>query len=301
MLSSLLPGFRDLRVPLAAGAMWLVAIWLWVYPAVPSREDASGLLAAGYTVGAFFGPPAVVAALTFVAYLIGIFQAQVGHGMIRVVDHLFGQVGRINTVRDRLSAPSRAGAEAVAQAVVAEAAVEKVGLPSIVDGEIYWPVGPQPRPRYTPEDRARSVDDITRQMISERELVATRLLKDSRDLFDRYDRAKTEASFRLCLIAPISVVLGVLIYRAREVSLPAAIGLILVLLLAFCLLAGDAGRKTVEANDAIFQATFAGAADFPVIETLRLDIRKRTDSDSARSAGRGSPRTGTITETGTEH
>jgi hypothetical protein len=38
LLASLLPGLRDLRVPLAAGLMWLVVLWLSFYPDLPTKS-----------------------------------------------------------------------------------------------------------------------------------------------------------------------------------------------------------------------------------------------------------------------
>jgi uncharacterized membrane protein YvlD (DUF360 family) len=72
MFTSLLPGLRDLRAPLAAGYLWLAAGWLYFAPQLPaSVEDAQGVLRDVYRVVAASDPVAVVAGLTFIAYLLG--------------------------------------------------------------------------------------------------------------------------------------------------------------------------------------------------------------------------------------
>src|SRR3954471_461558 len=72
MLASLLPGLRDLRTPLATGYLWLVALWLLVHQYVPkSVFDASGPIRSLYQLGALAGTTACLAAVSFVAYLVG--------------------------------------------------------------------------------------------------------------------------------------------------------------------------------------------------------------------------------------
>lgn len=44
MLASLLPGLRDLRTPLAAGYIWLVAVWVALEPRIPNSPDGDSVL-----------------------------------------------------------------------------------------------------------------------------------------------------------------------------------------------------------------------------------------------------------------
>ncbi|SDD09278.1 hypothetical protein [Auraticoccus monumenti] len=70
MLAALLPGVRELRTPLAAGVLYLFALWLlfrWIaLPAVPYDLIADVLM-----WRAIFQPALVLSALGFAAYLIG--------------------------------------------------------------------------------------------------------------------------------------------------------------------------------------------------------------------------------------
>jgi hypothetical protein len=72
MLTTLLPGLRELRAPLAAGYLWLVTAWIALASRIPTPETASGVLKDIYRLGQAVGKPGVIAAVTFVAYIIGI-------------------------------------------------------------------------------------------------------------------------------------------------------------------------------------------------------------------------------------
>jgi hypothetical protein len=72
VLTTLLPGLRDLRTPLAVGYLWIVVLWLITNRWVPrSVQQATGPIKSLYEFGAILGGTVVLAALTFVAYLIG--------------------------------------------------------------------------------------------------------------------------------------------------------------------------------------------------------------------------------------
>jgi hypothetical protein len=38
MISHLLPGFRNIRTPLATGYLYLLLLWLWVGELIPTSE-----------------------------------------------------------------------------------------------------------------------------------------------------------------------------------------------------------------------------------------------------------------------
>lgn len=71
LLSSVLPGLRELRAPLAAGYLWLLAAWLTAEPYLPSRSEATGLLKAMLELEDAISAVGVAAVLSFAAYLVG--------------------------------------------------------------------------------------------------------------------------------------------------------------------------------------------------------------------------------------
>lgn len=44
ILSSLLPGVREVRAPLIGGYLWLCALWLAVGPSLPPKDDTTGVV-----------------------------------------------------------------------------------------------------------------------------------------------------------------------------------------------------------------------------------------------------------------
>jgi hypothetical protein len=71
LLSNLLPGFRELRAPLAAGYIWLLALYLAIEPHVPDAEDADGLYATLLHLRDEASSVGLAVAVGFAAYLVG--------------------------------------------------------------------------------------------------------------------------------------------------------------------------------------------------------------------------------------
>ncbi|MFJ8438074.1 hypothetical protein [Kitasatospora griseola] len=71
MLMNLLPGLRELRTPLAAGYIWFLAIWFAVNDHIPARDGATGVALSVYRLKDLLGTPALIAAASFVAYILG--------------------------------------------------------------------------------------------------------------------------------------------------------------------------------------------------------------------------------------
>ncbi|MFJ9605280.1 hypothetical protein ACIRS1_02855 [Kitasatospora sp. NPDC101176] len=71
MLMNLLPGLRDLRTPLAAGYVWLVGLWFLLRDHAPARKGATGIALSAYKLIDIVGSPALLAAGSFVAYVVG--------------------------------------------------------------------------------------------------------------------------------------------------------------------------------------------------------------------------------------
>ena len=71
MLTSLLPGLRELRAPLAAGYIWLLAWWLAFEPRLADRAEATDLLQSLYRLDDALSGFGLAAVASFVAYLAG--------------------------------------------------------------------------------------------------------------------------------------------------------------------------------------------------------------------------------------
>jgi hypothetical protein len=71
MLSTLLPGIRELRAPLAAGYIWLLAGWIALEPHIPEAGSSTGLIASIYRLNDALSGFGLAVAASFAAYLIG--------------------------------------------------------------------------------------------------------------------------------------------------------------------------------------------------------------------------------------
>jgi len=72
VLASLLPGLRNIRAPLAAGYVLLLAAWLWLVPILSPLPTESGVVADLYSLYTAASRAVAIAAMTFAAYLIGV-------------------------------------------------------------------------------------------------------------------------------------------------------------------------------------------------------------------------------------
>jgi hypothetical protein len=71
VLTTVLPGLRQLRPPLSAGFLWLVAAWIALEPRVPQPELASGVVDSIYRLSGLLQGLGLGAAIAFAGYLAG--------------------------------------------------------------------------------------------------------------------------------------------------------------------------------------------------------------------------------------
>ncbi|MFF0766930.1 hypothetical protein ACFYWH_44245 [Streptomyces sp. NPDC003737] len=99
MLASLLPGFRELRTPLAIGYLYALALYLLVGDKIPPRATASQHLKPLYDVAHWLGKPATLAAGAFVVFLLGSVLEVSAATLSRLIGALVGGVGTPNAMR----------------------------------------------------------------------------------------------------------------------------------------------------------------------------------------------------------
>jgi hypothetical protein len=83
MFSSLIPAFRELRAPLAAGFLWLFTFYLAVAQRIPRLTETRGVAHDVAVLVTALGPAETIAATTFVAYLVGILWEAVTAPLVR--------------------------------------------------------------------------------------------------------------------------------------------------------------------------------------------------------------------------
>jgi hypothetical protein len=247
VLTSILPGVRELRTPLATGYLWLLNAWLLVGQHLPHVRPGGGPLARLWDAGSYGGKGALVVALSFVAYLIGVF---VEIDPLLMWEH-GGRPRWINAIRNQL----RRGA-----------------LNRIIN---FFPLSPRATDdllEFSEEDfnlsreqhRAAVLNGVTRE---ERQL-ATRLQAANNDLFNRYDRLLSESAFRINVAPPIAALLLIFVWQADLPQWATIILTVLTLLYGATLFAQGATRA-IQSRDVIAQAIVVGVVKLRALDRLR--------------------------------
>ena len=291
MLASIIPGLRDLRVPLACGFLWLVALWLLIYDDIPTEQEATGIAAEIYRLFGALGPASLLAVLSFVAYLIGIVL-----GKLSLVARLYARPAMYRRLFWRRSSGSEGFAwgsmvmsrESIDQtADLAKREIQNAHEAGVTYAHAAMTASGRrlnydeateaiaEEGRLSEEGRLEYESGAVRalqwKIYDEIPLIAVRLLAtEKKELFDRYDRADAEANFRYTIVIPLAVIA---ILLARDLPGRTAPWLLVVIYLAvfafLALILRDAFVKQRESNDAIAQAVILGAVDVPIFEELK--------------------------------
>jgi hypothetical protein len=245
MFASLLPGLRDLRTPLAVGLLWIANLWAWFGHLVPDASDASGLIGQLYRLNGVFGTAVLITILSFAGYVLGLLVSSlhldwrpVRYILPRFMQPLSWQSGTVMDRRYR---------EAIRRAEIA--GVEQGQMDQFLTGAI-------------------GSDGRTRNVEADIRLIAMRLQGSQKDIYDDYDRFRSEAEFRRSIALPLSALIVSIVlnldgmpYWLPRLAWPAAV----LLLVALHLLSW---RKLREGNDLIIQSLLSGQVESPTIEAL---------------------------------
>ncbi|MGW5188934.1 hypothetical protein ACWEOO_06750 [Kribbella sp. NPDC004138] len=235
MITSLLPGLRDLRVPLAVGYAWLTVFWFLIGGSLPTEQDAVGVLARVYQLGHVVGSTAMLAALTFIAYTLGAvvtsnaatayFATRVGRALILLSKkHCWfgGTLGTLGLVVLRYGRASRGntGLRYWRQRSLTEGTYMDLRREvDLLAAPIEQRNGNGAEPSVNvggPDDLLRDAggdetDVVVRQVLGEMPQLVTRLhIQDRERLYHAYDRLASEADLRANLVVPAFALVVVL-------------------------------------------------------------------------------------------
>ena len=184
---NLLPGLRDLRAPLAAGYLWLAGLWLslthasWTHASwLPSkRPPGNGEVARLWDLGGALGKTLVLAAVTFIAYLIGSFLEITPDG--RVAEYLAPIV-----LFDRPD---------MAHSLSPQVRSDMVKLLE------------QRHPITSQTNDRSAADKIIEEIMHEMSQLATQLLVKNKELYSKHDKHMAEAAVRINVSIPLTLLL----------------------------------------------------------------------------------------------
>jgi hypothetical protein len=282
---NLLPGIRDLRTPLAVGYLWLAALWLAFGDKLPdSRQDATGIIDGIYRAVSAVGVTPSLAALTFIAYVVGAMLLPLGHevdSFIRSSVFALSQLvprslRNFQTPRDEYGLPKVNTSYPLEQFAREEIddLRRKYPVSSIVEAlrDVDQPTGAlidwagmdHERQQRHVHGAART---LAHQLQWDLPAIVTQLqIYDKESLFHSYDRNMAESQFRMGISAPLLAIASIL---AREVTPWALLGVIVPLVLQH-----QGRQKQEEAELKAFQPVTQGVIQAPYLQTVKSKLEE---------------------------
>lgn len=289
ILSTALPGLRDLRGPVIAGYLWLLFGWLLIRPDL-DRRPTEPLAASIYELGDELGQIGLLVAVSVAAYLIGAVSQEVSR-VVRRAAQLFAAPIRDfwalddadNAIMDlwEMGASARDSIRRVRQQH------EALGDDRLeyLDDQAFDPLYAEVATR---QDQAESA---LRQELG---LPATLLVGDRPELFGEVDRLRAEGELRLAVVPPL---LGLDVLLAIEGSAWWLCGIALVALLLAQGIARDSdARKLIADAMQVGRVASSGTVQFrEYTEELPARVREAVDQalepwDERSEAGRDNAR-----------
>jgi hypothetical protein len=256
VLASLLPGLRDIRTPLAAGYLWVVVLWLLLHDYVPkSATEAQGAVGSLYQLGSLVGGSAGLAAVSFIAYLLGLILA--------IFTERLGTLIKAKISREHAPSPDARKQSQLGRFVDTALFDFEQDYPRFTVYDYVDVFGQMPGRTVHREEKSR---DEVRQtflefVIDEYPAIAIRLQAKNRDLWDTYDRHTAEAEFRLGIAPPLVLASVTLAFQASPWWL--------CLLVVPAALVWLAWREFKQANLTLTQAITLKIVEPPALERLR--------------------------------
>ncbi|WP_314254617.1 hypothetical protein [Streptomyces sp. DSM 40907] len=195
MFASVLPGIRELRTPLATGYIYLLTVFLIMDGKLPTRSKTPQLLAPLYDIMEWMGKPAVLAAVTFVAYIVGsvlrVHPAAISRGIRRATSQ-----GILRSYRETLEELWAIFTDTTSRFVVwADLRVEDVGAevptPSVTMLQMYV------RDKLGFDQSNRTIGGGVTVLLEDLQVIGTRLYASNKDLYGDYDRLTAEADLKV--------------------------------------------------------------------------------------------------------
>ena len=276
MLATLLPGLRDLRTPLAVGYLWMIGLWLVLNHYLPESINQTNVpLSSMFELGVFLGTPVMLAAISFVAYLLGsmltityLLPAErfIQRTMFGSLVNLFG-TGSTRSGAS-LGTSLRSQFHSLVMSRLREADDLTISLAQHTDilqieintrTSAYRPWGVSEAVDLAkPTELANVYVD---KIIADLPAVGIQLQAINRDYWDSYDRTTAEAEFRTAIGPPLAVTIVVIAIQTT------AWWLFLLVAPVYLFLLGR--RQSARAVSILGQAVVLKMVEPPVLGRLR--------------------------------
>ncbi|WP_329553177.1 hypothetical protein [Streptomyces sp. NBC_00696] len=257
MLTQILPGFRELRTPLATGVLWLLALWVALGARVPSRAEAAGFARRVYDLAELVGRPGVGAVLIFTAYIVGSVVSIPANQLLREPPNDAWEPG--NVLPDRW--PIVQGRPVLMRY---RSATVAAGYPAFADtrlltqqawADLQTHVSTNPLLLWLESHRSERHRDVAerillRYVLEELGQLGTRLHAKNSTLYADHDRLMAEADLRVNVGAGVAVLAVALSARVTPLFLLTFTMSTLLIIMGMA--------RARQANDVIVQALVIG-------------------------------------------
>lgn len=330
MLSSLLPGIRHVRAPLAAGFVWLVALWFLLEPGWNRDSGAEGLTGSTNRLMDTLNVLGQGAVLSFAAYLLGSFSVLLFSRPLRslfpttidpaslMLDGL-SQLGRVSLSQVAIDGRQRLEAKLVLSGVGVD---EVLGLTAPVP-DSRDKVAPVPdsrwnlvagfvrsmikgvRPYHWHNKSVLSSDtpapptaeewqerDIAKRVLRDLPVVANaQLLGSEPDVFSAVDRSQAEVEFRIALVPALLALSVAVAVVAAPTNVLVPTATILIGIFGAAGLILDAARQHRESNELILSLMEHGRITPPSVLRAESLAAGLADQAPAKVVGRQAEKT----------
>lgn len=206
ILASALPGFRDLRAPLAAGYMWLAFVWILIKPDIKTRPT-NEVAGAVYDLALSAGPIWLALATGILAYLTGSVSQAASPALSRGMTALLRRSDKVSGERLMRGDGGKMTRVLRKVAIVGTGAqhdaIEEYEMKAVTRLYLYPTVTSDGQIINPDKEVGEKGGAARRALEAELELPATLLLGNEPMLFSEADRLKAERELRLAVVPPL--------------------------------------------------------------------------------------------------
>lgn len=291
MLAQLLPGFRNFRVPIITGVIWLIGAWIMLGTPIPSTTETKGIVGLLNGLSGYFAPTLIGATLTFIAYIVGTLllpRTEACHSFgSRLVNASYWLVAKFievwlirrlvpacirtrfkfyqKTDREGLTGRQRDRIEDIAMSAFYEAG--KLGKDLVPLAKHYNWLSPEEVGRTT-KDEDEMLKMIERDLYQDVSSISAPLQASNEKLFNGYDRVRSEAEFRFGLCAPLLFTTFSLVWVNRTGPWQMMVIVSLAGLIVSIALLIKGVSSITESNDIAIEAIKAGVVKPKTLERI---------------------------------
>jgi hypothetical protein len=291
MLANLLPGFREIRAPLAAGYIWLLTLWVGFSECIPEKESAQGVWGSLYHLSSIVGTAATLAGVSFVAYLVGCLLEVRARAIVhwfRFPEWWWGVHQRIlgNPLSGQLDNPRMLQWTETSETSRGAAEPHSLIQPNESFTSLLSPEWGSRASRSALIDLAIHIHQVGGRSVNlssvmgrfgdELDQLAIRLQARNIDLYGTYDRAVAEADLRVNVGFSASILVSAVAAKSN-------LEILSCIPFAWFLIARGQ-QKAREANDVLIQAVVSGELESKVLSSALPQLSTSSASSMGRDA-----------------